>query len=202
MKMTRTIATRIVLPAIVLVTLALTTAVAGSAAAATSLTPPPPSWYTCKDTGSGTVCHGHMTFEHFGDFDGTCPQGFDILENGYTRETAARYYDRDGYLIRRVRHDVYPVGDPLNVLYNSETGKSVAYRKDFTQTDTLAVPGDFDSATARLTGNLYTVTLPGGGILVHDAGLLTFAPDGSILEDHGPKMLFFGQTEELCAALA
>jgi hypothetical protein len=33
-------------------------------------------------------------------------------------------------------------------------------------------------------------------------GVFTFAPDGSILEDHGPKMLFFGQTDKLCAALA
>jgi hypothetical protein len=40
------------------------------------------------------------------------------------------------------------------------------------------------------------------GVLVHDVGVLTFAPDESILEDHGPKMLFFGQTEALCAALA
>src|SRR5215510_13486339 len=36
----------------------------------------------------------------------------------------------------------------------------------------------------------YTVTLPGGGLLVHDVGVFTFAPDGSIFENHGPKMLF------------
>jgi hypothetical protein len=185
-----------------LVTVALAAA-AGSAAADTTLNPPPPAWYTCKDTGSGTVCHGHHTFQHFGGFDGTCPQGFDILENGYSEETAARYYDRDGNLIRRVLHDDYSVTNPLNVFYNSQTGKSIpVHLGNFTETDDFAVPGDFDSVTARFTGNFYTVTLPGSGLLVHDVGVFTFAPDGSILEDHGPKMLFFGQTEELCAALA
>jgi hypothetical protein len=177
-------------------------AATGSAAADTGLNPPPPSWYTCKDTGSGAICHGSQTFEHVAGSDGTCPQGFDILENGYKEETATRYYDRDGNLVRRVLHDVYPVGHPLNVLYNSQTGKSVPYTADFTERDDFAVPGDFDSITARFTGNGYTVTLPGGGLLVHDVGVFTFAPDGSILEDHGPKMLFFGETEELCAALS
>ena len=187
--------------AILLVTIGLG-ATTGSAAADTSLNPPPPSWYTCKPTGSGTVCHGQMTFEHFGGFDGTCPQGFDILENGHHGEVAARYYDRDGNLIRRVLHDIYPVGHPLNVLYNSVTGRSIPYRTDITETDHFAVPGDFDSVTARFTGIGYSVTLPGGGLLVHDAGVLAFAPDGSIAEDHGPRMLFSGETEKLCAALA
>jgi hypothetical protein len=190
-----------ILPAIVLLTAALA-ASAGPAAADTYLNPPPPAWYTCRATGNGTVCHGNMNFQHFGGFDGSCPQGFDILENGYSEETAARYYDRDGNLIRRVLHDVYPVGNPLNVLYNSETGRSVPYRTDGTESDDFAVPGDFDSITSRFTGNFYTVTMPGGGLLVHDVGVFTFGPDGSILEDRGPKMLFFGQDEELCAALS
>jgi hypothetical protein len=177
-------------------------ATAAPAAAGTSLNPPPPSWETCKATGSGTICHGTMSFEHFAEFDGTCPQGFSILENAHKNETATRYYDRDGNLTRRVLHDIYPVGNPLNVLYNSQTGTSVPYRTDVTETDNLAVPGDFSSAMTRITGNLYTVTLPGGGLLVHDVGNFTFAPDGSILEDHGPKMLFSGQTDKLCAALA
>jgi hypothetical protein len=177
-------------------------ATAAPAAAGTSLNPPPPSWETCKATGSGTICHGTMSFEHFAEVDGTCPQGFSILENAHRDETATRYYDRNGNLTRRVLHNIWPVGNPLNVLYNSQTGTSVPYTGDLTQTDDLAVPGDLGSATSRQTGNLYTVTLPGGGLLVHDVGKFTFAPDGSILEDRGPKMLFSGQTDKLCAALA
>ena len=41
-----------------------------------------------------------------------------------------------------------------------------------------------------------------GGLLIKDAGVLDFAPDGSVLEMHGPKMLFLGQNAALCAALA
>jgi len=193
---------------LLLLLLAVTPVTAGFAAASaisanalTDLNPPPPDWYTCYMTGSGTICHGKMTFEHFGGFDGTCPQGFDILENGYKEETGTRYYNRNGDLIKRVLHDVYPVDDPRNILYNSQTGKSVAYSTDATETDTFAVPGDFNSITARGTGNLYTVTLPGSGLLVHDVGMFTFAPDGSILEDRGPKMLFYGDTEKLCSVL-
>ena len=169
--------------------------------AQTGLNPPPPDFYTCYATGSGTLCHGKVTDEYFGGDDGSCPQGFDILENGYLNQTATRYYNSDGYLIQRVLHAIYPVGDPRNILYNSETGKSVAYRSDVTETDDFAVPGDFNSITARFTGNLYTVTLPGGGLLVHDVGVLTFAPDGDILDVRGPKMLLFGENEKLCSAL-
>src|SRR5215208_8452530 len=57
------------------------------------------------------------------------------------------------------------------------------------------------TGSRRATGNLYTVTLPDGGLLVHDVGVFTFAPDGSILEDRGPKMLFYGDTEKLCSVL-
>jgi hypothetical protein len=167
-----------------------------------ALNPPPPAFYTCMATGAGTICHGSHTDEHFAGFDGTCPQGFDILENGYLEEDAARYYDGNGNLVRRVLHDRYPAGNALNILYNSQTGTSVPYSGDFTETDTFAVPGDFGSVTSTYTGNLYTANAPGSGILIHDVGLLTFAPDGSVVEDHGPKMLFSGDTAILCAALS
>ncbi len=68
--------------------------------------------------------------------------------------------------------------------------------------DTFGVPGDFNTVTARTAGNGYTVTVPGLGLLVKDAGRLDFAPDGSVIEITGPKMLFLGQVEKLCAALA
>jgi len=68
--------------------------------------------------------------------------------------------------------------------------------------DDLAVPGDLGSSTATFKGNFYTVTLPGGGLLIHDVGVFSFGPDGAVLENHGPKMLFSGDTADLCAALA
>jgi hypothetical protein len=179
---------------------------AGGASAAPptapTLVPPPLDWYSCQTTGSGTVCHGTQDFSHTGGFDGTCPQGFDILDNGAEHETGHRYYDRQGFLVKRVLHDVYPVGDPRNVFYNSVTGKTVAYRADVIESDSFGVPGDFASVTATVTGELYSATLPGSGLLVHDVGTFMFAPDGEVLVDHGPKMLFSGDNAALCAALA
>jgi hypothetical protein len=174
---------------------------ANAAFETSALNPPPPDWYTCKATGSGASCHGKQTFTHTGGDDGSCPQGFDILEDGIKHETARRDYDRDGNLVERVLHDQWP-HDPRNVIYNSVTGKSVPYWGSGIERDTLTVPGDFDSIVARTSGNGYTVTVPGLGLLVKDAGRLDFAPDGSVIEMRGPKMLFLGQTEKLCALLA
>jgi hypothetical protein len=173
-----------------------------AARAETQLIPPPPDWYrSCQTNGSGTICHGKKTFTEEGLFDAACPQGFLVLADARFDETAARYYNRDGYLVRRVLHDVYHRDDPVNVSYNSLTGRSLPYWADVTETDEFTVPADFGSIAATVTGNLYTATAPGGGILAHDVGLLAFAPDGSLLADRGPKMLFDGLTEELCAAL-
>jgi hypothetical protein len=179
---------------------AIALATPGPAAAETTLNPPPPDFYTCQTNGSGTVCHGKHSGSYQGGYDGTCPQGFDILENGTVEETAARYYDRDGNLVRRDLHDRWP-NIPENILYNSLTGKSVHYTTDGNEFDTFTIPGDFDSIVADTSGNGYTVTAP-GGLLIKDAGVLDFAPDGSLLEMHGPKMLFLGQNAALCAALA
>jgi hypothetical protein len=166
-----------------------------------NLNPPPPDFYTCKAVGDGAVCHGSHTGGHTGGFDGSCPQGFDILEDGFLIEKAKRVYDRNGDLVERVLHDEWP-HDPLNILYNSVTGKSVEFWTSGTEYDTFTVPGDFDSMTVRTSGNGYTVTVAGEGLLIKDAGRLDFAPDGSVTEMTGPKMLFNGQTEKLCAVLA
>jgi hypothetical protein len=97
-------------------------------------------------------------------------------------------------------HDRWP-NIPENILYNSVTGKSLHYTSDANEFDTFTIPGDFDSMVADTSGNGYTVTAP-GGLLIKDAGVLDFAPDGSALEMHGPKMLFLGQNAAVCAALA
>ena len=166
-----------------------------------NLNPSPPDFYTCQATGSGAVCHGSHTGGHVASFDGSCPQGFDLLEDAYSIETAKRVYDRNGDLVERDLHDRWP-HDPRNIIYNSVTGKSVPYWGSGSERDTFGVPGDFDTITARTAGNGYTVTVPGLGLLVKDAGRLDFAPDGSVIEIAGPKMLFLGQVENLCAALA
>ena len=168
---------------------------------AAELIPPPPDFYTCHATGNGTVCQGKIVNQYTGGMDGSCLQGFDILENGYFEETATRYYDLNGYLVVRVLHVIYSGSDARNVLYNWRTGKSLTYTSDVTETDSFTVPGDFNSISARFTGNLYMVTLPGTGMIVQDVRALTFAPPGDILDVRGPKVLSSGEMEKLCEAL-
>ena len=166
-----------------------------------TLTPPPPDGYSCQSTGGGTICHRRMDFSHLASYDATCPQGFDIMENGADTEIGRRTYDRDGFLVRRDLHEMFPARDPLNVFYNSVTGASVPYSADFTESDTFATPGDFGTMSSTFTGNLYSSTLPGAGVLIHDSGVLAFDPNGDVTVDHGPKMLFDGDVARLCAAL-
>ena len=165
------------------------------------LNPPPPGFYSCRTTGNGTVCQGKLTNVYSGGVAGSCPQGFDILENGYFEETATRYYDRNGYLVQRVLHVIYPVGDVHNVLYNSRTGKAFTYATDVTETDSFTIPGDFNSISARFTGNLYMVSLPATGMLFEDAGILASAPTGDVLDAHGLQVLLAGEAANLCNAL-
>lgn len=181
---------------------ALTLLAAANAPAAglDTLNPPPPGFYTCMPTGGGAVCHGEHADSYADAFDGTCPQGFDILENGFRVERATRFYDRDGNLVRRQLHDNWP-DLPTNILFNSVTGKSVHYVSHGNVVDVLTVPGELSSLVSKSAGNAYTVTGP-GGLLIKDAGLMITSPDGDVLESHGPKMLFTGATEKLCAALA
>jgi hypothetical protein len=188
-----------------ILTLAATAAAVAATAAPASaqqLNPPPPAGYACNATGSGTICHRRMSFDHFAGFDGTCAQGFDILENGHSEERGERVYDRSGDLVKRVLHEEFTKNHPLNVFYNSVSGKTVPYWSMVNETDTFGVPGDFGTMTSRSTGNLYSSVLPGAGLLVKDAGVFTFSPDGDVLERHGPKMLFDGDNAKLCAALA
>jgi hypothetical protein len=188
----------------ILILAATAAALAATAAPASAqeLNPPPPDGYACHSTGSGTICQRRMSFEHFAGFDGSCAQGFDILENGHEEELGQRAYDRDGDLVKRVLHDKFTKGHPLNVFYNSVTGKTVPYWAMVKESDSFGVPGDFDTVTATYTGNLYTSVLPGAGLLVKDAGVFVFSPEGDVLERHGPKMLFDGDNAKLCAALS
>jgi len=166
-----------------------------------ALIPPPADFYSCRTTGNGTVCQGKVTNVYSGGMASSCPQGFNILENGYFEETATRYYDRNGYLVQRVLHVIYPVGDVHNVLYNSRTGKAVVYTTDVIETDSFSIPGNFNSITARFTGNLYMVSLPATGMLVEDVSILAATPSGDILDVHGTKVLLAGEAANLCNAL-
>src|SRR5436190_12642958 len=94
--------------------IAIASALGGSSAFAgqpviQTLTPPPPSFYTCMAVGAGTICHGTISEssgpEETGLVCGSGADAFNAWQTGSLDERAARYYDRDGKLTRRVLRD-------------------------------------------------------------------------------------------------
>jgi len=173
-------------------------------ARAQTLNPPPPSFYTCKTVGNGTICMGDRIVDHgltgTGIICGTGPNAFEILDNSALHQYATRYYDQDGNLTRRVIHEVYIFGETIN----SVTGATVPYTQHDTLTDVLAVPGDLSTATETVTGeNIFTD--PHIGQVIHNAGRFVTAPDGTIEFEAGRNDFldnFAAANQRMCEALS
>ena len=167
-----------------------------------SLTPPPPSFYTCKAAGNGTICQGSRTLTVDPHPDFVCGDGQVIYDQGIVRQVATRYYDTDGNLTQRVVHELWSDAQKSNPL----TGATAPYSQAFNITDVLSVPGDFSSATETVTGQA-NITIPGMGAVLLNAGRTVTAPDGSIDFRAGPQDFLdysLGNTDvvnKLCAAL-
>jgi hypothetical protein len=172
-----------------------------------TLTPPPPSWQSCKAVGNGTICDGTRTESYGPDDTGiACGSGltdFDIYDSGTDDVHAVRFYNGDGKLTRRIFTDHYAAGEFSNPL----TGANVPYTQHNTTTDDFAVPGDSSTFTRTFRGeNNFTVT--GMGAVFLNAGRTVLAPDGAEEFAAGPHSFdaFFGGNssilQPLCAALA
>lgn len=171
-----------------------------------TLTPPAPSWQTCKEVGRGTICDGTRT-ESYGPDDtgiacGSGPAAFDIYDRGTDDVHAVRFYDGDGKLTRRIFTDHYAVGEFSNPL----TGAVVPYTQHNTTTDDFAVPGDLSTFTRTFRGE-NNFTVPGMGAVFLNAGRTVVAPDGNEEFAAGPHSFdaFFrgdrSVLQPLCAAL-
>jgi hypothetical protein len=180
-------------------------AFAGQSATQT-LTPPPPSWQSCKAVGNGTICDGTRTESYGPDDTGiACASGltaFDIYDSGTDDVHAVRFYNGDGKLTRRIFTDHYAVGEFSNPL----TGAKVRYTQHNTTTDDFAVPGDVSTFTRTFRGE-NNFTVPGMGAVFLNAGRTVLAPDGDEEFAAGPHSFdaFFGGDssvlQPLCAAL-
>ena len=207
----RTITGLLSAPAILAVGLAtFTLASAGPAAAGQpvtqTLTPPPPSFETCKTVGNGFICEGARTMTYGPDDAGiTCGTGagaVGILDQGTHNQHAIRFYNTDGNLTKRVIYDQY-----FSQFSNPLTGASIPYTQHNTTTDILAVPGDFTSATETTTGQT-NFTVPHQGAVLLNAGRVVFGADGTLEFSAGPQgfldYFYNGNTaalDELCTAL-
>jgi hypothetical protein len=165
-------------------------------AAAQGLTPPPPPGATCQTTGQGTICHATMTITYSTPNGVTC-DSLQVIESATIRVSETDFYNQAGNATRIVLHIVGKNG----TLSIPETGKSVFFDQHFTEILTFATPGDFSTVTRTFTGQVYKVTLPGSGLILHDVGRVIFAPDGTITFEGGPHQLLHNQVQKLCAAL-
>jgi hypothetical protein len=184
-----------------------TTALAGQPVTQT-LTPPPPSFETCKAVGGGTICAGSRVEPPYGPVPAgiTCGSGanaFEIFDSATDiQHHAMRTYDKDGNLTRRVFTDDFVSAQFSNPL----SGATVGYTQHNVTTGVFAVPGDPSTETQTLRGeNNYTV--PGMGVVFLNAGRTVTAPDGTEEFTAGPHSFdayFSGDTSavaKLCAAL-
>jgi hypothetical protein len=123
--------------------------------------------------------------------------GFDIAQSDTVTETFTIFYDQAGNVTQAVFHD-----RAEGTFSNSVTGTDVTWEGTENQTDTFATPGDFSTITTTFTAAIFKVTLPGGGLILHDVGRAVFAPDGTLTFEAGPHQLLNGQVDKLCAALS
>jgi hypothetical protein len=180
----------------------------GAGRGAVDAEPGPDQGSTCNTIGGGTICRfSHV--EALGPLDtgivcGSGADAFDIFDQFVDHESRTWWYDENGNLTRRTDHDVYSFGQ----WSNPTTGATVPYTQHNVETDVLAVPGDFTSATITFTGeNIYRPAT--GAPVLMEVGRQVFNWDLSqLLSSHGPNEIYAALYEgdphafdQMCAAL-
>jgi len=179
-------------------------ALALAPAAFAELNPPAPDFYTCRDTGTQTICHAHRAFRE-DPYDSEIPCGFTVYDEGDITQVASRYYNADGNLVRRVINETWNNAFWSNPL----TGDTVPYTQRGITTEVLAVPGDLSTATGTQTGQTQFTDPVTHKKVMRGAGRVVIAPDGSIESSSGPQWFIqafydgdLSVLDGVCAALA
>ncbi len=164
--------------------------------------PSPPSFETCKAVGNGTIGQGDITGnEGLVDTDIVCgsgPSAFHIFDSGINHESAIHYYNDAGKLTRSVSHDNWSSTQWSNPLADT----TLPYIQHMVFTDILAVPGDLNTATNTVQGEVIFKPAHSQPIVL-GVGKQIFAPDGTLqfsaghfIDLNSPELL------PICAALA
>ena len=133
---------------------------------------------------------------HFADpFSGGGPcDGFDLVYEGHDRGTVTNFF-RDGIPYRQVGH-IHAIETDTNLT----TGKSVVIRTNLTVVGELTPDGEL--ASHSVSGQFNIGTLPGEGIVIHDAGLARIDEDGMATLLHGIHDVFDEGENAFCEALS
>jgi hypothetical protein len=185
--------------------LASTSSIMATPVVASDLNPAPPAGARCSITSHSTICtFSFIALPERGVSSGVNCPGFEVLENSFVSVDVRRTYDQSGNLVEVKRHLKQPLKNNENIWYNStDPSKAVLQGGNWIVTFTLTTPGDLSTAvTAAITGDQSRVKLPGGGVILQDAGRLTYDPNGDLTFEAGNHMLTDGDTARVCAALA
>jgi len=128
-------------------------------------------------------------------FDGSFEcDGFEAYFEGQDRGRITNFYDGDGVPYRQVRHI-----HAIETDYNLETGKSVVIRTNLTVRGDLSPEGELTSFS--IMGEFNIGTLPGEGIVIHDAGLVVIDAEGMVEALRGIHDTFTKGEAAFCEAL-
>ena len=141
--------------------------------------------WTCWEAGSGITCQGDEQVAYDEAFGLQC-EGRDVYISGSGSARMTRWHTPDGLATKTSVHSGYvrdvfslsPTGDGPTFIVSAHYNRHYVY----------AVPGDLTSRTMTEVGAILLGRAGDGGpLLVHDSGVVTFAPgqDGEVAVQHG-----------------
>ena len=126
--------------------------------------------WSCFEAGSGITCQGGYEAS-YEEVIGTC-DGRDLSVAGTIRERMTRWHTADGRATKTSVH----LDAPADVFSLEGTDETVTLRAHWNRHYVYPVPGDRATRVMTEVGAIYMGSHPGGGNIVHDAGLVRFAP--------------------------
>lgn len=101
------------------------------------------------------------------------------------------FFDRDGNLVR-----VQGIGSDVGTATNPANGKTATGVDHWLQVERI------ESGEFAVLGLFFHLNFPGAGIVLIDAGNVTFDAEGNIIHLGGPHQVLEGDFSALCEALA
>lgn len=173
-----------------------------------TLIPPPPAFFdaVCREAGDQIICDLQFLDPEMpveaptGIMCGSGADAFELLDTYVRTVQGTRYYNSDGFLLRRHFHDDY-----RGTFTNSMTGVSVSYDQHDMIRQELSTPGDDGSVLELSTGHL-RIWSTTGKVLIDTGVAKGSAADGLLFQagQHPLDAYFNGDTsalQPLCEAL-
>ena len=136
------------------------------------------------------VVHVHDTFVD----SETC--GFDITVHASGSFKSSDYYDNSGVIYKTII--TVGAGGPFTIRETAKGTTLTMQNQSYQVMITYNADGSINTFT--LDGPVMRFTVPGGGVVLLDAGKVTFDGEGNIVFEAGPHQQFHGDVAGFCAA--